>query len=211
MSSPIVVPIADGASGAVAGNFASLKADIAHWLNRTDLLAAIPGFVRMAEAEMARDTRLRSGFSAMPLSGYTSDGEIALPNDMLELKELRFAGKKLDEITFEEGTSAAPPAGFYRRGAVAVVPGGWAGQWSMLYTQKLPALVFDSDSNWLLRDGFDVYLWKCCELGSVYLRDPEAVQGYNAKYEMAVQDMQTATAYQQSGGAPLQMRAPGVV
>lgn len=211
MSSPIVVPVNNGASGAIAGTYSALRKDIASWLNRTDLTDQIPGFVKMAESEFSRDSRLRSSFLTAEVSGYTPHGEFALPDDMLELVELRFSGDQLHELTFEEGRRTSAGQRFYRRGGVAVVVGAPSGQWSLIYKQKLPALVFDGDSNWLLRDGYDVYLWKCCEVGSVFLRDSEAATGYNAKYELAVEQMMAAINSQQWGGASLAVRAPGVV
>ena len=79
------------------------------------------------------------------------------------------------------------------------------------FLQRLPQLVFQSDSNWLLREHYDVYLWKCCEQGSVWMRDAEAAQGYNQKYELAVQNLLTANNYRAWGGAPLAVQSGGVV
>jgi hypothetical protein len=211
MNSPIVVPITGSASSAVAGTYAALLKDVAEWLNRTDLAERIPSFVKMAESEFSRDQRLRSAFLTSEASGYTSHGEFALPDDLLELKELRFNGCILQEITFEEGRRASGGHYFHRRGGVAVVAGQSPGQWSLVYTQKLPALMFDSDSNWLLRDGYDLYLWKCCEVGSGFLRDPEGAQGYKTKYEQSASEMVAAINSQEFGGASLSVRTPGVV
>jgi hypothetical protein len=44
----------------------------------------------------------------------------------------------------------------------------------------------------VLREHYDVYLWKCCEMGSAWMRDPEAVASYSAKYE-GVQQLLSAT------------------
>lgn len=39
--------------------YATLKSDIAGWLLRDDLTAAIPSFIRLAEAAIRRDVRIR--------------------------------------------------------------------------------------------------------------------------------------------------------
>lgn len=96
----------------IIGNadYAALRVSVALWLNRTDLDAVIPDFVRLAEAEIKRDIH------------------------WIELE---------------------------------------------------PLLAADS-SNDILANAFDVYLFKCCEKGAVYLRDAEGAAGYRALYDEAV-------------------------
>ena len=90
----IVVP--GGAAGAASSaTLESLNASVAKWLNRTDLDLVLVDFVRLAEAEFARDTRLRSSFQVLTESGYTASGEVVLPSDLLELKALALAGRDL--------------------------------------------------------------------------------------------------------------------
>ena len=96
-------------------------------------------------------------------------------------------------------------------GEVAHVTGHPAGTFQVTYVQRLPQLVFGSDSNWLLREHFDMYLWKSCEMGSIWLRDVDGAQGYSVKYEAAAQRLLQASNYHSWGGAPLSVQAPGVV
>lgn len=203
----IVVPSSSSASAANSATYAGLKTSIARWLNRTDLTDVIPDFVRMAESEFARDPRILSSFQATELSSYTADGEIALPIDLLELQTLTFAGHIVTELPRLPGSG-----NYYARiGEVLHIAGHPAGQYKLTYAQKLPQLLFDSDSNWLLREHYDVYLWKCCEVGSVWMRDPDGVSGYNTKYEAAVQQLLSANNRHRWGGYDLSVQAPGVV
>ncbi len=173
---------------------------MARWLNRTDLSDVIPDFVRMSEAEFARDTRIRSSFQVVVVDSYTPNGEIPLPTDLLELQSLSL-----------EGVEQIERKNFVRVGEVVTINGKPAGSYQMQYLQKLPALSFPSDSNWLLREHYDVYLWKCCEQGSVWMRDIEATQGYSSKYEAAVQQLLKANNYHAWGGAPIAVQSHGVV
>lgn len=207
----LVVPVAAATSAAAAANFSGLSASIARWLNRTDLAAVIPDFVRMAESEFSRDTRLRSSFQVVDTSGYAPAGEIPLPVDMLELRELSAAGKALRELPYEDWRQLSDGPYFARVGEVVHITGKPATAYGLKYLQKLPALVFQSDSNWLLREHYDVYLWKCCEMGSAWMRDPEAVASYSAKYESAVQQLLAANNAHKWAGASLAVMAPGVV
>lgn len=207
----LVVPVAAASSAAAVANFAGLSASVARWLNRTDLTAVIPDFVRMAEAEFSRDTRLRSSFQVVDTSGYTPAGEIPLPVDMLELRELSAGGTVLRELPYEDWRQRSDGPHFARLGEVAHITGKPATAYGLKYLQKLPALVFQSDSNWLLREHYDVYLWKCCEMGSAWMRDPEAVASYSAKYEGAVQQLLSAHNAHRWAGASVAVMAPGVV
>lgn len=207
----LVVPVAAATSAAAVANFSGLSTSIARWLNRTDLAAVIPDFVRMAESEFSRDTRLRSSFQVVDTGGYASAGEIPLPVDMLELRELSVDGKVLRELPYEDWRRLSDGLYFARVGEVAHITGKPAAAYGLKYLQKLPALVFQSDSNWLLREHYDVYLWKCCEMGSAWMRDPEAVASYSAKYESAVQQLLAANNAHKWAGASLAVMAPGVV
>ena len=211
MSSTVVVPVSNSVGAASTANYQSLSTSIAKWLNRTDLTDVIPDFVRMAESEFARDTRLRSSFQVVVSDGYAPAGELPLPTDMLELKELAFGGTPLTQLPYEDWRVRASGPYFSRVGNVAHVTGKPAGAYTLKYVQKLPALSFPSDSNWLLREHYDVYLWKCCEQGSVWMRDIEATQGYNSKYEAAVQQLLASINYHAWGGASFAVQAPGVV
>ena len=211
MTSPVVVPVSNTVGAATAANFTALSRSIGRWLNRTNLADVIPDFVRMAEAEFARDPRIRSSFQTVVVDGYTPDGEISLPYDLLELQELRVAGAVHNPLPHADWRNRVTGAYFTRIGNVVHITGKPAAAYRLTYLQKLPQLAFPSDSNWLLREHYDVYLWKCCEQGSVWMRDVEATQGYNQKYEMAVQSLLTANNYHAWGGGPVEVQSGGAV
>ena len=71
---------------AVITNYATLKTEIAAWLARDDLTAAIPGFIQNAENKLYRTLNLRNEETA--LSVTITGGVAAVPSDF---KALRFA------------------------------------------------------------------------------------------------------------------------
>lgn len=192
-------------------SYLALKADIALWLARSDLGAAIPSFVRTAEAEFRRDSRLIAMQSSITTTGTTEGGGIPVPQDLLQLTELRINGRPLEKLPFQDGSRAAEGDFFYQSGGEYKLVGQPRGVWSMVYDQATKPLIEDGDTNWLLEAAFDVYLWKCCEIGSIYLQDSTAATGYNAKYSMAVDQIVGARNNQDWGGAPVEVGAPGVV
>ncbi len=207
----IVVP-AGGSSGiASAANYLALKTSIAMWLNRTDLDSRIPDFVFLAESEIGRDTRIRSSYQVVEKSDYSPDGKIALPADLLELRSVKFIDQELEELPLTNWKHTRDGNYYARVGTVLQITNAPAGAYTLTYIQRIPQLVFDSDSNWLLRDNFDIYLWKGCEFGSAWLRDPEAVAGYKSQYELAVQELLTSNNHYKWGSYDLSVRTPGVV
>lgn len=209
MSSTIIVP--GGTGGSSGSTLLSLSKDIAAWLNRTDLNERIPNFIQLAEAEFSREPRLRSTFQVMQVESQVPAGEIQLPGDLLELQELVFNDQVVKELPYDDWRCKNDPRYFARVGEVIHLTGKPAGSYRLRYLQRLPGLKFDADSNWLLSDGPDVYLWKCCELGSVWLRDPEAAVGYRGMYATAVDQMLTAINLHKWGGASIAVQSPGVV
>lgn len=207
-----VLPSFAVSGNAAEANYSSLRKSVATWLNRTDLDAVIPDFVRMAEAEFARDPRIKTAMQTTRYADTVLNGQIILPDDMQELKELRINSAPFYQLTLEDFRSKQCGPYFTRIGQVAQILGNPTGvPYEILYTQRYAPLVFNEDSNWLLRNNYDVYLWKCCEQGAVWLRDPEGVTGYRAKYEAAVQEMLSANNRYNWGGTPLAVSAPGVV
>lgn len=200
----VVSPIA-------APTLSYLADQIGRWLNRTDLGQVVSGFIRMAEEEFSRDVRLRSCFMVAQKTGSTTNGALSMPDDMLELKELRFEGETLKEILYGDFEKTTARNVFARVGNLVKIAGAPAGDYELTYVQKLTRLIFDADSNWLLREHFDVYLYKCCEIGSIWLRDPEGAQGYSTKYEAAAQKLLEAVNYHGYSAAPLEVMARGVV
>ncbi|KGH27017.1 phage adaptor protein [Comamonas testosteroni] len=207
-----VLPSLAVSGNAAEANYISLRKSVAAWLNRTDLDVVIPDFVRMAEAEFARDPRIKTVMQTTRYADTVLNGQIVLPDDMQELKELRINSAPFYQLTLEDFRSKLSGSYFTRIGQVAQILGSPTGvPYEILYTQRYAPLVFNEDSNWLLRNNYDVYLWKCCEQGAVWLRDPEGVTGYRAKYEAAVQEMLSANNRYNWGGTPLAVSAPGVV
>ena len=65
--------------------YATLKSDVAGWLLRDDLTTAIPSFVRLAEASIRRDLRIRQMLRTYTLT--ISAQSQALPEDFMEMED----------------------------------------------------------------------------------------------------------------------------
>lgn len=181
----------------------TLKDKIAKWLNRTDLGAQIPDFINMAESEISADKRLRSTFQVDTETGYITGGVVPFPTDLLEFQALYFNDEPLIQVSNHEFWRTRRRDVFTRLGEMCHIAGKPDGSYELVYVKRLPGLVMDSDSNWMLREHFDIYLYKCCEIGSIWLRDPEGAQGYRAKFEEAANKIGNSISWHKWGGASL--------
>lgn len=72
-------------------DYATLKAALASWLNRSDLTDQIPVFVQLAENMFQRDIRWRKMVvEDRIVAPFTDEAYENLPGDFLELKSIRF-------------------------------------------------------------------------------------------------------------------------
>lgn len=90
--------------------YAELKSSIANWLNRTDLTAEIPDFIKLAESRIFHEVRLppieKTG-NVTP----NSQGAVAIPSDFLELINVFYNGKPLDRISLTQLRGMADRSG----------------------------------------------------------------------------------------------------
>src|SRR5574341_95658 len=133
--------------------FADLKASIASWLNRTDLTATIPDFVRLAEADLSREIRIPT--MQLEATGALVAGDFTLPADFVEAKRLVIGDQEVGYITTEEiprlTRNGYSDVRYYTRVGLQVrVLNGGTSAYSLLYWAKFAALNLDADTNWLL-------------------------------------------------------------
>jgi hypothetical protein len=200
-------------------SYSELKADIADWLNREDLTAKIPSFIRLAEARFNRDLRVRQ-----MVKRAVSDldaGFITLPTDWLEAKNIQIntssGPRKLEYVTLEQaddlrlkrGDTAGVPNYFNITGSQLEIIPTPAGEpeIEMTYYAKVPALSDENASNWLLTTWYDMYLYGSLAHTAPYLKDDERVTTWAAFYDRALQEITDADQRAQYSGSVLKSRA----
>jgi len=185
-------------------NYAQLQSNIADFLNRTDLAAAIPTFIGLAEAQMERALRVRQMIerSTFQVSAeYTT-----LPSGFLENKTLKITSSRpiqpVEFVTFEQMDSAEQanasangiPKYFTVVGnQIRVHPNPDATYDAELtYFAQLPKLSNSNTSNWLLESSPDAYLYGALMQSSPYLKDDERVAVWGTLYNTAVEAIKLA-------------------
>lgn len=193
--------------------YGELKTAIASWLHRSDLTSVIPDFVRLAEAELRRDVRIPS--MQLEAAGSLTAGNFTLPADFLEAKRLTIGNQELSYITVEEfqrltrnGYSAVHY--YIRVGQQVRVLNGGTSAYSLLYWAKFAALTLDVDTNWLLTNAPDLYLWKSCEKGAIYTRNAEVGDRFRAMYSDALGELMRSERESEYSGSILEIHPNNV-
>lgn len=188
-------------------NYGELKTAVADWIAHPQANASIPSFVRLAESVLRRDVRVPA--MEQTVTGSMVLGAIVLPADYVDARRLVVDGQPYDYVTAEEFTKLETAGSwsrvFTRVANTLVVLRGGSGAYSLLYSAAFPALSSDSDTNWLLDNASDVYLFKTLVFAGVYLKDRAAAEGYEQLYQSALGELNQAEHMNRySGGALVQ-------
>ena len=166
-------------------SFADLRTQIASWLNRTDLTTAqLSQFVAATEDDIRNDLESRES-EQRTTATLVDDGFIA-PLGYLSTRLLVVDGKEslyLTPETYAAKVDNSSTGNFYTiHGDVFSVLNGTGKDIELLYISTIASLSADGDSNWVLANASNCYLWGGCKYGSVFLRDPEGAAGYATLY-----------------------------
>ena len=195
--------------------YATLKTDVASWLVDATATDKIPSFIALAEAAIRRDVRV----PAMDLTASAPlvAGVITLPADFIEVKRLvidgyvyTFKPVEVFQQLETDGYATAGSAGrhYTRVGQTLRILNGGTSTYSLLYVARFAPLTADTDTNWLLTNARDVYLFKSLHYGAAWLRDKPAAESYEAMYQGAMNALVMAERMSQFSG-PLSMNVSG--
>lgn len=200
--------------------FGELKTELADLLDTPEFAAKIPGWVRLAEAYLSR--RLRS-HEAVRVRNFTLDGERESLPDLYQSmvafrltetpRKLVYVSPDQMDDAFDAGAKQAGVPAYYTIIGddiyVSPRPDG-AYQARMIYRERLEPLSSDSDSNWLLEQHPDLYLYASALQAAPYLKDDDRLGMWQAIVNDTI-DAINAESRDASAGAHIQTRASLVV
>lgn len=197
-------------------NYGTLKTAIADTLNRDDLTSVIPQFVSLAHAQFNRKIRSHRQITRGSL---TIDTQFeALPADWLETIRITMDANpirvltqiSMDDLTryrtATDNTTDAPVYFAHNGTDIELFPTpstSYTGQ--ITYYAKITALSADGDTNWLLTNHPDVYLYGALTHSAPYLKDDARIAiwaGLAAQAMTEIEDENNAARF----GSPLRMR-----
>lgn len=192
--------------------YETLKSEVADWLNRGDLTAVIPTFIRNAETTLGRRLRVRQMLTTTNLT--VADEYEALPTDYKEWRALSITTADgpipmryvtPDRANLLQTATPDQPAYFTVEGTdLRFVPSpdaSYAGR--LLYYAALPALSADVSTNWLLDEAPDIYLYATLMEAAPYLRDDERVPLWEKMLEARIADLTADSKRSEMGAGPL--------
>jgi hypothetical protein len=182
-------------------SYTGLKAAIAKFLNRDDLVDEIPGFIVLAEAEIGRRLRRKTITKSVTIASASTP----LPSDAAELRSVRlvtasrFLDKPLRIGTVESladtrasyGASGRPIAAAPLAGNLLVAPDpdtSYAAE--LQYFEKLVPLSATVASNSILAESPDLYLYGALMHTALFLEHDERVSTWEKEFEKALAQLE---------------------
>lgn len=191
--------------------YAQLQQDIADFLNRQDLTASIPVFIRLTESRMNRTIRTREMETAVTATITTQLS--ALPADFLEYRRITLNGSRpirLEYVTpqeadtIKESGKQGDPLFFTIVGNnLELIPFRECSI-SYVYYAKIPALSDSITSNWLLDRHYDLYLYGSLVQAALYLKDDPTA--WATLFDSALSEIEIEDDRAQFHGTTPQMR-----
>lgn len=195
--------------------YSELKAEIASWLNRSDLTATIPTLIQLAEVQLNADLTSRFMEVKASLPVTAGDSTVDLPTDLLDVKRLQVVGspnrvliyRSPDEIAQDNAANmTGMPETFSVFGntlELAPIPESDC-TLELLYYQKIPALSDTNTTNWLLTNWPNAYLFGALLAAQPFLMNDERIPVFQTMYRQAVDGLNVVDWY---SGSTMRVRA----
>lgn len=193
-------------------SLAQLKASVDAWLIRDDVAVSgtdFPQILQIAESQISRDFRLavQEATATLNFTGRSVD----LPSDFLEMRNpfIDDTRRKFEYMTPQairesavwengrvgsfftiEGNNASPLAdGATNLQMTIAGPASVSSPIDVVinYWARFPALVADIDTNWILQNHFDIYLYACLRISAEYIHESELEDRYTLKYNDVIE------------------------
>jgi hypothetical protein len=201
-------------------DYDELKAAIADFLNREDLTAVIPTFIKLAEADISRSVR---DFRMEKRSTATVDTQYsALPADWVETLRVQITGTSsriemvsngaLADMRAQRGDIPGKPTHYaHTAGGLEMFPTPDAEYTiEILYYGKITSLSVAAPTNWLLTAAPDVYLYGALIQSAPYLKDDARAVVWAGMYQSAVTNQNAASDRARYSGSGLRLRTRGM-
>jgi hypothetical protein len=174
--------------------YAELRAEVAEWLQRSDLSARIPVFVEMATARFNRELRAPE---METLVTTAADAEYTdLPVDFLQIRSIETNGDRMEYLAPEEfqayvAKTSTPAVPVYTIAdmSLRIYPAPSVSSTltlKVLYYARIPELDSAGDTNWLLDAHPDVYLFGSLVEAAGFLHDDARMAVWDSRLQQAM-------------------------
>lgn len=201
--------------------YSELTTELDAWLNRSDLSARVPTFVKLFESRMNRILRVPQMETVATQPTTASIASYALPTDCLSVREV-YLDEDDDSVlaamspshlrsTYAEDAEGEPEA-YAITGETLVLGPVPSGTYTLAidYYKAIPALSTGNTTNWLLTDYPDAYLWGALTMAEAYLKDDARTEVWKSAWDECMAEILKDAIRRRTPAAPLHMR-PGSV
>lgn len=181
------------------GTYSELRAAIARVLQRSDLVAAIPDLIAVAESQMSQRLDARQQDTTSNVSTVANTETVSLPSDILEMRSLTVTSTTpdvvLNYVTPEKLRSdygynnAGTPRAYTIIGNLAYlapVP-DQVYTLSFVYRARVPSLSDSVTTNYVLTNYPDVYLYGALANAGPYIEDNARVAQWKQAFQQAIE------------------------
>lgn len=198
-------------------SYSELLTEIDAWLNRTDLSARVPTFIRLFEARMNRRLRDPDMECQSTQETTASTSNYALPTDCRKVRELYMAedptvvleymSPQAMRDTYADNTTGEPVVYTIigNELVLAPTPDG-AYTLTLTYVQEIPDLTSTNTTNWLLDDHPDAYLWGSLCMAEAFVQNDERLAVWKAAWDEALSEIIREGNQRRVTGGPLCLR-----
>lgn len=205
-------------------DYPTLCATMAEWINRSDLVSAIPDFVRNVELICNRQLRTQHQLSTVQAAVPTNTRYIELPGDFEEAYNVMFVGTPIvqggnytpstiggaqqNDGVLNNPVPPVSPKGFtFERNYVSFYPApSAANTLELQYYASIPPLDDYLTINWLLTRYPDIYLYGALAESAPYLNNDDRIQTWAARFSSAFSGAQQASDHRRVSGGPINYR-----
>lgn len=203
-------------------SFDDIKVTIAEWLNRADLTDSIPAFIKLAEAEIGRRVRRKTLRATIALG----TAAVVSRSDVAELRSMRLVtGSPSQDVPVYIGTPEmvtdvrARTAGVTGRPRIAAVVGSElllapapdkVYNAEITYYEKLVPLSATNQTNSVLTEAPDLYLYGALSAAEPFLKNDERLPVWKGLFNDGIDQLDAAREREETGASLRPSRLPRV-
>tara|TARA_R100001594_G_scaffold102382_1_gene137106 strand:- start:105 stop:731 length:627 start_codon:yes stop_codon:yes gene_type:complete len=181
--------------------YSTLQTAVANWLDRNDLTDRIPEFISLAEATFNRTLRLRAMETTVSDTTPSGSKEDALPTGYLQMREIHLTTSPVISLAYitpeimyriRAGSHNGKPNAYTIVGdniLFGPTPDDGYG-YSMTYYKAFDALGDDTQTNWLILNAPDLYLYGTLLQAEPFLMNDERVPLWERGVRQVINDLQ---------------------
>jgi hypothetical protein len=201
--------------------YSELVTEMGDWLNRSDLAAKVPTFIRLFEARMNRLLRTPEMEQVATIATVAGTESYTLPSGFREARQVYIAAvprinlapmspqSLRTEFTGQESVNAQAYTILDEQILLAPTPTE-TDTLTIVYYRALTGLDGSNATNWLLDNHPDAYLFGSLCMAEAYLRDDERLAVWKGAWDQAVDEIRSDANRKRVPGGPLATR-PAVI